>query len=65
LSRHTWRLISGDFIILIIPSTLQYGRDGTGFVLENKTSTRPRSPRFAANWIGISPSYNIKTNLEM
>jgi hypothetical protein len=55
--------MGGEFTVLIIPSTLQSGRDGIGFVLGNKTSTRSRRPRTAAISTGIKPLCITKSNI--
>jgi hypothetical protein len=55
----------GEFTVLIIPSTLQSGRDGIGFVLGNKTSTRSRRRLAAACTIGIASFYIIKKKLRL
>lgn len=56
-----------DAPVLIIPSTLQSGRNGIGFVLGNRISTRSRRPWAAACSIGIlhhAISYKIYKMLQ-
>lgn len=60
---HTWGPIWGELTVLIIPSTLQSGRDGIGFVLGNRISTSSRRPQAAASSIGIAPCYIIEQNI--
>jgi hypothetical protein len=51
-----------DFVVAIIPSTLQLGTYAIGFVCGKRISTRSRRPAQAAQMIGFSPNYIVKTN---